>query len=502
VLVIGLAAIFGFFVRCVFVLRGYSGFNSDEALYYQCFRNLFGNGDPSDYLCNWKPVPGPRFWIFRGVFALFGKKTDAFPFFACLTNVLLYLGCIYAFVRRTSNYWSALPLALFMAVPPLFLAYSGTPLQEIRPSYFYGLTLMAYSGKWSSKPIWNFSFALLASWGCWEDIFTIFFLIPVFLFEWDNWLASPWKSTFRKAAFAGLGMAWLIWADWSQCQWIVLSHKGYFHAGLGNLASCIQHLKILIFGWPVYWFGGMPWGYFQNSMLGRLLAPVSGIWTERVSPFIFWSLFIAGLVGMAKYFREKNQWKEAWVWWGPPFLMLAVFVFGSQVWDSLSLRYLGFLQVLPGFSISFWIASLGKNERKLGPVAVLAVWILLQGGLFIWDYGVVKRENPAYRIIARMEQMDCKTGYANYWVSEPVRYFSNEEILLTPYDQAPYSRRAGIAAQTSKKIALVWLEGLDHPDVFDEVVRQIQSLHYHAAFKQSFPEEGWSVFIWEKNIPR
>jgi hypothetical protein len=48
---------------------------------------------------------------------------------------------------------------------------------------------------------------------------------------------------------------------------------------------------------------------------------------------------------------------------------------------------------------------------------------------------------------------------------------------------------------------LVWLEGLDHPDIWDEVVRQIQGLGYRPVFKQSFPEEGWSVFIWQKNKP-
>jgi len=82
-----------------------------------------------------------------------------------------------------------------------------------------------------------------------------------------------------------------------------------------------------------------------------------------------------------------------------------------------------------------------------------------------------------------------------------VGYFSNGRVLLTPFDHPPLSRRALSAAQHDPKIALVWVEGLDHPERLPEIFRQLKTLGYRPISRTDFDQKSWSVIGLEKGAP-
>jgi hypothetical protein len=148
--------------------------------------------------------------------------------------------------------------------------------------------------------------------------------------------------------------------------------------------------------------------------------------------------------------------------------------------------------------MGLWLTSTQKAWKNLSLLIALALWMLFDGLALGWNLQRYAGVHPAQLIANRLEGMGLKAGFANYWVSQPVRYFSRDQILLNSYNGRPISRRAEIAARNSHEIALVWLKGLDNPDELKEVSSQIESLGYRLSFMQSYSEEGWSITVWTK----
>lgn len=224
-----------------------------------------------------------------------------------------------------------------------------------------------------------------------------------------------------------------------------------------------------------------------------MLAP----WFQTVVIFLFWPLVLFGLFGSLRYFKSAKNRKEAWLWYGPVFFLLVFFIFGRQVWDALTLRYLTFFQFFIPALLAF--CALSANPKKWHWKGLLILWMALHGSMLVFGFYSSSGQHPAQHIASRLEEMGLKAGFSEYWVSEPVRYFSKDRVLLNPYDVPPLSRRVEWASKNTDNIALVWLEGLDRPNLWGEVTRQIQSLNYHPLFKQNYPEEGWSVTVWKKD---
>ncbi len=495
---IAIAAIAGFFVRAAFVIGGYNSFNSDEVLYYRLFSEFSTKTNLSDYIYQLHFLPGIRLLFFYVFYFLSGNRLNFLPFFACLTNVLFYLLWMYVLRRRTGSYWSGVPLALFLMSPSPAISYLSTNLSEIRMSFFYGAIFVLFAGKWFGNPRSFLLFGLIASLACWEDLMSVFFILPVVFYEVSNKPSKTWSFWIRGLFLTVAGSSWIFLVHPENSAWTFFSKTSYLHLGLGSFHDWVDHAGLLVEAWPIYWCGGLPWGYLQNSQLGRFLNTglTSRFW--MFAPYFFWFLITVVIFGSFRFFSFENRFKEIWLWWGPAFLFVLFFIFGGQTWDSLTLRYLSFWQLVPAILLGLWAVSLRGSFKKKVFFIVLVCWVLFNALFLAVSLCQETKESPAQRIAAYLEGESYKAGFANYWVSEPVCYFSNNRVLLAPYNHMPISREATMAAQNSKKIVLVWLEGLDRPETFEKVVDQIKTMGYRPVKKKYFQDEGWFVMFWDK----
>ena len=495
---IAAAALVGFAIRAAFVFRGYNSFNSDEVLYYRLFSDFAVKTSLSDYVYQLHFLPGVRLLLFYVFYFLSGTHLSCMPFFACLTNVGFYLLWMYVIYRRTNNLWSVFPLALFLMFPSPAVSYLSTNLSEIRMFFFYGAILVLHAGKWFENPRNFFLFGLVSSWGCWEDLLSVFFILPVLFYEVRKNFSKVGLFWFRGILFMAFGSSWIFFVHPEKSLWTFFSKTGYLHVGVASVGDWLDHAQLLIKAWPIYWCGGLPWNYLQNSQLGQYLNPSfdSRFWI--FIPFFFWFILVITVFGSFRFFSFGNRFKEIWLWWGPAFLFVLFFIFSGQIWDSLTLRYMSFWQLVPAIFLGLWAVSLHSSYEKNFFSIILVFWVLFNT-LFL-TVGLCRetKENPAQRIATYLDSEGCWAGFANYWVSEPVCYFSNNRVLLAPYNHAPISREATMAAQNSKKIVLVWLEGLDRPETFEKVADQIKVMGYRPVKKKSFKDEGWFVIVWEK----
>ncbi len=126
--------------------------------------------------------------------------------------------------------------------------------------------------------------------------------------------------------------------------WAALYRSGYVNPSLGSWTQIQQHAVLLLQAWPQYWFGRLPWGYLQNSTLGRLLNPPVLPIPDGAIGLAFGVLLALTLAVALKAILGKLDDKEMLLWFLPPVFFLAFFIFGNQAWDALTLRYIGFWQ--------------------------------------------------------------------------------------------------------------------------------------------------------------
>jgi hypothetical protein len=494
------ATIIGFSIRAAYVLKGYSAFNSDEVLYYHVFRDMDTiKPGLSDYIDPFHFYPGVRFLFFKFFYFLAGHRLEYMPFFACLTNVFLYLLWMHVLVQRTGSFWSSFPLLVFLMFPSPSVSYLGANLSEIRMCYFYGAILTLFAGGWFKNPWKCIAFGLVASWGCWEDLFTVFFVLPVIWYEKETLFSGRWINRIFRFGWVCLGTVWIPWVHPEKSLWMSELKTGYLNPGMGPVSEWVSHIRILITAWPVYWIGGIPCGYLQNSQLGRWLNPSLDPSHWFLAPYLFWPLLGTTFLASLAFFRSSTRLSEMGLWWTPSILFILFFIFGRQAWDALTLRYLGFWQLAPAIFLGLWMISLRSRLESIFFYFILISWFFLNSFFLVLGIERTPLEHPAQRIAFRLEQEGYQAGFSSYWVSEPVCYFSEDRVLLAPYDHSPISRKVTFASQNKEKIALVWVEGLDHPNILEKVVRQIESLGYHLISKSVFKEEGWSIMGWEKS---
>jgi hypothetical protein len=495
------ATLLGFFVRAQYVGQGFQSLTSDEDWYYQDVQSLSLSpfeAVHSDLLPNPSEQIGTRRWILQAGYLLSGRNLNVLPFFVCLVNVLLYLFWAYVLIRRTGRWETGIPLLAFLALPPPCLQYLGTQISEMRSFYWFGALLVLFAGFWMKDFLRALIFGFLTAWACLEDPFSVFFVLPVLGFE-----MLPWKGRVLEMArtrlpglFLGAVLAFMLFSG--DLPWTALYRSGYVNPSLGSWAQIQQHAALLFQAWPQYWFGRLPWGYLQNSMLGRLLNPPVLQIPDGAISLIFWLLLALTLAAALKAILGKMERREMLLWFLPPVLFLAFFVFGNQAWDALTLRYIGFWQYFIPILLGMAAAQAGKSTHRGPWVWVLGLWLLVQTLFLFAQWMGPERPNPGRLLAERVEQAGYHAGYCNYWASELIRFYSQDRVLMAPYNHAPISRRVTEAVQTSPKVALVWVEGLDHPDRFPLVVNQLVLMGYRPSQKIEFKREGWSILGWEK----
>jgi hypothetical protein len=491
-----LLVVIGFLVRAAFILHGYDSLNSDEVV--DCEALLTKANGTTDFIF---PDVFFRFpdWLTSCFYSFFARgQIQVLPFLFCVTSLLIYLSWTLVLVWRGNRLGrAAVPLLVFMALPAPCISYLGIQLSQIRPSYFYGAILILLAGQWFRKGWIAFVFGFLAVKACLDDPFSLFFIWPVLVYEW----VGHWEDFFKKGSWKwipfpmGVGIGWVL--ESGREPWFDKANSNYLHAGVASFSQWGWHLKMVLEAWPLYWISALPWGYAQQSQLGLFLRPAaeSALWIWI--PLIFWTLF--GMTAIGAFLSiPKPRWEEAVLWGGPFLSFLIFFIFSRQTWDAATLRYIGFGQLVPALWLGVWASNETSIRSKKIWIVVLSFWLGFNAVFLINDLRGPTHEHPGAYIAQRLEQMGIRAGFANYWVSEPIRYFSNDQVLIVAYNHPPISRKATFAAQNSREIGLVWLKGLDRPENLPEIENQLWALNYRPGRQFDFTSEGWDVFVWRK----
>ncbi len=501
--VLGLSFVIGFWIRAEFVVHGYESLNSDEITVCRSVLAQSKSPESHDFIPPTNFFRHPAYLTCRMYAFLADGKITALPFLFCAASLLIYLAWALVLNQKTEGNWNAaFPMLLLMAIPAPCLSYLGIQLSEIRSFYFYGALLVLFAGQWFRNDFSIFAFGFLSVRGLLDDPFVAFFLWPVLVYEFFfKKTFFPFKSR-RNWGAAVLGGLLGGWLNVDHHPWFDKANSSYLHLGLAPPSDWVYHAKMVLQTWPLYWVSVLPYDFFQQSPLGLSLHPPPPPWVSFWVPLIFWVLFLATAVGSFLSLR-KPRWAEAILWGGPFLSFLVFFIFGSQSADALTLRYLGFGQLVPALGLGLWAAHSSVVKGWSGKlwVILLSLWMVFNAIFLIANLRGPARQHPGAHIAVCLEQAGIRAGFANYWVSETVRYFSRNQILIAAYNRTPLSREAIAAAQNSREIGLIWVEGLDGPQALFEVEGQLRGLSYRLDHRVDFNQEGWSVFVWRKTRP-
>ena len=492
----------GFFVRVAFEVGGFESLSSDELLYYKMLFMQVHAPQSDNFIPEWRRLTDFQEWIPAALYFVSDGKIESIAVGICFFNVMISFLFSLLLFRRTGSFWAIVPFLVFMVFPMPAISYWGTQISELRAYFFYAVILLWFAGRWFKDRLTVFCFGFLGAWGCWANLLTAFFILPVLFYERERWFADSWKIRFEKVALllSGVFAASLFcfqsapWARWSQ--------HGYTHYGFHSLEQLKNYAYLFFVIWPVYWFGGIPWGYLHNSQLGRFLNPGLESWEMTSAPFVFWFLWSWALMGTWMALKRRGKLNEL-VWgWGPAVLLALFFIFGAQSWDALTLRYLAFWQFFLPTTLGLWASCLINPFKNFQWCLVVGLWAAVHGFLLIEYFIKAPHENPGHHIEVVLEKNGYEAGYANYWVADLVNYYSGGRVLLEPYNHAPLNKKALAASREKNHVALVWVRGLDLPGSLPEVFRQLRSLGYLPSEKLDFEGEDWMILgFTRKNSP-
>jgi len=499
---LGLSVAIGFWVRAEFVVHGYDSLNSDEITVCRSVLAQSQGPEKSDFILPTSFFRNPAFLTRRVYAFLADGQIQVLPFLFCAASLLIYLGWVWVLNRRAGDWKAAIPMLFLMAIPAPCLCYLGVQLSEIRSFYFYGALLVLFAGQWFRNKVSIFAFCFLAVRGVLDDPFVVFFLWPVLVYEWSIEKNPFPVRNLKKWGVAVLGGLLGGWLNFDHHPWFDKSNSSYLHLGIAPFSDWVYHAKMVLEAWPLYWVSALPWGYFQRSSLGLLLHPLPPIWTSFWVPLIFWVLFLATAIGSFLSLPKPRR-AEAVLWGGPFFSFLFFFILGSQSVDALTLRYLGFGQLVPALWLGIWAAHSSVLKGWFGKlwIVLLSLWVVFNASFLLMNLSGPAREHPGAHIAVCLERAGIRAGFANYWVSETVRYFSHDQILIAAYNRTPLSLQTITAAQNSQEIGLIWVDGLDGPQSLPVVEDQLRSLNYRLERRIDFSREGWNFFVWRKARP-
>lgn len=492
--------IFIFFVQsCVlftFVSRGDVSFGSDEA---NQFAYAHKWGDPElikDCCRNLNYLGGIRLWTAHAM----DRLTDGWIYAGRLNSVFIALLAVYVWIfvvyRRISK-WAAIFMAMAMAIPPVCASYYLTVYDGRMLILIFGGLLVFFAGQWLESWFSMAVFGFLIGRGWPEEIFIVFFATSVLFYEIWIRRQTKIKKPWGKGAALILGFL----AEFSYCFFQDLQHPSYiphyFHWGLANWEGIKQHLLLLWEAFPQFWNGNMPYGYLQNSMLGLRVDPMDGfpyslflrIWTGMTFGFSIW-----GFHQLDRSDPKKRDFVILAV--GPAALFILFFIFGNQVWDALSFRYLSFwiIFIPMGFGIAIYL--LFQKKRSI-TIAVLMVWLAGYG--FILTHRIERLPGifPSKVIEKELDKIGVTAGYANYWTSEVIRYLSGNRLAIVPYNVPSFSCAAYERAHNEKRIGLIVLEGLDRPLEATRAKMEIIKSGYVPTRKWNF-DGNWFILEFER----
>ncbi|HEY44869.1 MAG TPA: glycosyltransferase family 39 protein [Anaerolineae bacterium] len=378
-------------------------------------------------------------------FALFGQKVIIIR----VVQILLYIGTILTTMYLGKRIFGARESMLFagllMAIPTVNVTlYTTVSLGGYGEALLIGnlLSLISLRIAKNSDVLWPYlAWGFLAGFGFWVFGLTLVYTIPTAgLILWSLWRTQNQREVLKK--FLGLIIAlvigvlpWLGWGLFHDQGFLIQELAGSAIAGasptdpLAAIGSRILHL--LIFGSTVSLGFRPPW---EIRWLSLPLMPFA---------LIVW-LIILGY-GILSWRRPGPERLGRYLMMGIVFTLLLGFTLTPFGADP-SGRYFLPLAVPMALLVTNFLVDL-KGRYRTGLRVLILLGLL---GFNLWGTIESAIRNPPgittqfdevtqidhsqdRALIHFLSERGESRGYSNYWVSYPLAFLSNEDLIFVPY---------------------------------------------------------------------
>ena len=426
-------------------------FNADEAVVALMGRHILA-GERPVFFYGQAYLGSLDAWLVAFGFALFGQQV----WVVRLVQICLYVGTILTTAMLGKQIYGSSQVgvvaAWMLAIPTVNVTlYTTASLGGYGEALLIGNLILICTLRLDRKvrnasipSVWDLlGWGFLAGLGWWVFGLTLIYSLPAGVYL--VWLGIRTRAKWDKLIpmIAGMLLGSLPW-------WAYALAQG-MHSLLGELGgSAISGVEGLPYGFQL-------WQHLSNLLLlGTTVIlgfrpPWSAEWLGLpLIPFVL--LFWLGVVlGVRRETRQKIHPGIVLVM-GMVILLLAAFIFTPFGADP-SGRYFLPMAVPMAIFAAYWIVSLGSQRSdfplvrwRWGLVVMVLgyhLWGTVQSafkyppGLTTQFYSVTQidqREMP--ELVDFLRSQGEHAGYSNYWVSYPLAFLSNEEMIFLP--RLPY----------------------------------------------------------------
>jgi len=424
-------------------------FNSDEAVVGLMAKHIL-DGERPIFFYGQAYMGSLDAWLIAAGFSVFGEKVWVIR----LVQVLLYLGTVvltmYLVQLNSKSTWPPVITGLLMAFPVVnMMLYTTVSLGGYGESLLFGTLLLVVYSLYLRKEAGSVAslgllamIGLISGFGFWVNGITLVYSLPVVgLVFWQSkdTKQKRFNHFLAKLATLFLGLLiglipWILYVSSNGLAVILSENLGKVVdvSGESYLFSLLLHLRnLVLFGVTAIFGIRPPWGL---EILAKPILPLA---------IAAWILIFY----LAHKQRSKSHAQELFRLVSLVILVLVLGFIFTPFGNDPSGRY--FIPVIHMLCILAG-CTLGNLVQKPFLPGILSVVILTFN---IWGVVECARKNPPglttqFDPIAQIDHRydeelinflltnDEKAGFSNYWVSYPLAFLSNEEIIFVP--ELPY----------------------------------------------------------------
>jgi 4-amino-4-deoxy-L-arabinose transferase-like glycosyltransferase len=435
---VSLPVVLGLALKISLLAIGAVPFNSDEAIVALMASHIL-QGERPAFFYGQAYMGSLDAYLIAGAFALMGESVLAVRVVQVVLFLAVMLTAYGVALRFTSSNTVALLTALLFACPPVLLSlYTTATLGGYGEALLAGNLLLWWGHRLGyedtlRRKLWV-AWGFVAGLGFWSFGLTLVYLVPVALWLLWRLRIRPWREYLLAALGFALGsLPWWLGnlghVDVALAELIGSAVKSTATASsfIGNVGMRV--FSLLVLGFPALFGLRFPWSVAGPPLW--LAAPVL--------------MLYLGALGYALRRRDSGVARSGrLLLWGVWVTLCLGFVLTPFGGDPSGRYFLPLYLPLFIFAASALVALRSRIGRwawtLLGVVLVFNLVGTVQATLknppgITTQFEDITQVDHRYdaELMNFLRQHGGTRGYANYWVTYPIAFLSQEEIVLVPH---------------------------------------------------------------------